>query len=415
MPQIRQARRLVAAAAVIALALGASACSADEAPRAERPAQVDAALPDGVVAEMRTAVETAMTATGSPGALVGVWVPWSGVWVEGLGSTTPGGPAVSPDMAFKATTITRAMTCDVLYGLAADGVVGLDDPFTNWLGGYPGLEAITLRQLCDGTSGLKPYSPLLLNRWLANPARDWNPNELAAYGVARGLGFSPGSAFTDADTGYVLLGSTLVRATGRPLEDLYQQYVFDVLDMNNSSLPETMPTAGVLPGLQSLDVDGVVDCTAPADYTALSPSAGGAAAGVVSTLDDVARYVQALALGLRPYDENRLADDVTINAEQPAWFTAGGGVYRAGNLVGHYGSLPGYMTAAFADRTTGLTVVAVLNNSRASSAIMQSLSWELAAIASKAPAAEGTTAPESGYPWTPTEVASQVADRAICS
>ncbi|MGV2901002.1 serine hydrolase, partial [Microbacterium sp. AGC62] len=60
----------------------------------------------------------------------------------------------------------------------------------------------------------------------------------------------------------------------------------------------------------------------------------------------------------------------------------------------------GYATAAYSDPTTGFTVAVVLNDSTAGVAIAQQLSWELAAIASKAPAAAGQTAPEFGLPFT---------------
>jgi D-alanyl-D-alanine carboxypeptidase len=69
---------------------------------------------------------------------------------------------------------------------------------------------------------------------------------------------------------------------------------------------------------------------------------------------------------------------------------------------------------AFADRETGLTVVAVLNNSRASAEAIRVLGWQLAAIASKAPAASGETAPPSGLPWTAEQLDGDLASVAIC-
>ncbi|MFV0375261.1 MAG: serine hydrolase domain-containing protein [Microbacterium sp.] len=408
-------RRVGAMIVALAVSLGATACSPDATSTVQLPAQVDAELSAGVTGELRAAVEDAMTATGSPGALVGVWVPWAGVWTEGLGMTGPGGDTPTTDLRFKATRVTRAMTCDVLYALVAEGVVGMDDSVTTWLPGYPGLEGVTLRQLCDSTSGLRAYESELQGRWLANPTRVWNPKELVAYGASQGLAFSPGSAFGDTDTAYVLLGMALAKATGKTEAELFDEYVFEPIGMDSSSLPDTMPDSSVLPGYRSDNVDGEPDCIDPNDYTALSPSAGSTAGGVVSDLDDLARYAQATALGLRSFDDSRLENPVTISSKQPAWFTAGGGLYRAGDLVGQYGSLPGYMTAAFADRTTGLTVVVVLNNSRASTTLMRALGWQLAAIASKAPAAEGNATPETGYPWTPSDMAAQVAERAVCS
>ena len=41
-------------------------------------------------------------------------------------------------MQFRAGTITRAMTCDVLYAVAAEGKVSLDDSVSTYVAGSPG-------------------------------------------------------------------------------------------------------------------------------------------------------------------------------------------------------------------------------------------------------------------------------------
>ena len=56
----------------------------------------------------------------------------------------------------------------------------------------------------------------------------------------------------------------------------------------------------------------------------------------------------------------------------------------------------------------------VLNDSRASNVLVRSLAWQLAAIASKLPAASGQTAPEAGLPWTADEMGAQVTASAVC-
>ena len=147
-----------------------------------------------LVEQLQGAVTHAMAATGSPGAIVGVWAPWSGAWVAGLGTRQPAGAggAVSADQQFKAAQVTRAMTCDVLYTLAARGTVSLDDPVTEYVSGVADLSQVTLGQLCDGTAGIGTYSGQLLATWLSKPDRVWNPRELASYGLGVGR-TAPGS------------------------------------------------------------------------------------------------------------------------------------------------------------------------------------------------------------------------------
>ncbi len=59
-------------------------------------------------------------------AIVGVWAPWSGSWVAGIGTQDrEGGAELSTDMSFRIADVTRLMTCDVLYALADRDVVEL--------------------------------------------------------------------------------------------------------------------------------------------------------------------------------------------------------------------------------------------------------------------------------------------------
>jgi D-alanyl-D-alanine carboxypeptidase len=121
---LRSSRRLRAAVGgAVALVLALTGCSASEPEFSYTPPkQVDAKLPDEVATQLQTAVENAMVATGSSGAIVGVWVPWSGEWVTGLGTQTANDDTkVTTDMSFRVADVTRMMTCDVLYGMADEG------------------------------------------------------------------------------------------------------------------------------------------------------------------------------------------------------------------------------------------------------------------------------------------------------
>ncbi len=413
-------RRWTAAACAAIVAMSLAACAPEASSGLTLPTQVDAAFSDEAQSQLQSAVDRAVAASGASGAIVGVWAPWAGTWLKGVGSIEPEGKATSTDTTFKAGTITRAMTCDVLYGLVKQGTVALTDSVTEYVPGLPGYEAITLGELCDSTSGFASYASRLDGRFMANPTRRWSPRELVAYGTGTTGDAQPGTTFADSDTGYVLLGLALEHATHRTAADLLDEFVFTPTEMDATALPDpnaSADSAGVeLAGLWTPNAeDGSAACTAPVDVTDLSPSAGYTAAGVVSDLSDLGRYMQSLATGARSYDTDaRFENPLPAAGDAPSWFTAKGGVYQAGTLIGQYGSIPGYLTAAFADRNTGMTVVVVLNDSRASNVLVRSLAWQLAAIASKLPAASGQTAPEAGLPWTADEMGAQVTASAVC-
>lgn len=410
----------IAIASAGALAVALSGCTPQQSVSIDVPAQVDAPLPDATVAELQDAVTSAMTATGSTGAIVGVWAPWSGTWVSGVGAQSLEGGEVTSDMSFRAAEVTGAMTCDALYELAADGTLSMSDPITTWVSNLPGYDDITLRELCDGTSGLASYTATLEGAVLGNPERVWNPRELMAYGIARPRLNAPGAAYGTSATNYLIAGLAVERATNEPLATVLAERVAQPLGLSSTFLPAPAPAT---PGPSSLsgywsqpNAEGVWNCTEPADFTEMSSSYGGAAAGAVTSITDLGRYAQALATkSLLPADSDRFANPVPVGPDQPSWFTAAGGTFQAGSLIGQFGWTPGYMTAAFADPATGMSVAVVLNNSGGNKLTSAWLAWELAAIASKAPAAAGQTLPEAGLPWTAQQMRDNIVGNAICA
>lgn len=415
----------MAASAVVALVVSLAACSAEPDVEVELPPQIETPFADSVNEQLEAAVTNAMTSSGASGAIAGVWAPWSGAWVAGLGTQYPGsGDAVTPTMSFRIAQLTRPMTCDVLYSVAAEGAVRLDDPVTMYVSGVADLTDVTLEELCDGTSGIGSYSSQLSGLWATNPTRVWNPRELASFGLGQRRDTEPGQAYRESDAGYVLLGLALERATGLSAAELLDRYVAAPLGLANTRLPKGAAAApstgsGPLTGLLSPAVGGgKIDCVTPTDITELSASIGFTDSGVVSTIDDVRRYVQALAAGLTTPEgsaDERFDDAKPQYAGAPSWFTTAGGARLPGSLIGQAGVVPGYSTAAYSDPATGLTVAVVLNNSATGSNIAYSVALELAAIASKAPAVSGETAPEAGLPWTAEDYHAGIAAGAACA
>ncbi|MGW8482768.1 serine hydrolase domain-containing protein [Microbacterium sp. NPDC055903] len=410
-----------AAAGAAALALVLTGCSSEPTVTYTPPPQVDASLPDDMVAQLQAAVENAMTSSGSSGAIVGVWAPWSGEWVAGLGTQAPDDDTpVTTDMAFRVGDVTRLMTCDVLYGLVDDDIVELDAPVPDYVSGVADLRDITLLDLCNGTAGTGSSEASVKSAWLNTPDRIWSPLELAGFGLGR----APGTAHTtwrESDAGYLLLGLALQRASGLSAAELIEKYVTEPLSLDSTYLPGSTPAApagdAVLRGNYSLAVEGGYDCTAPVDITVASASMGFTDSGAVSTIEDLGRYAQAeaaQALRAEGAEPARYGSPLPVSTSAPAWYQATGGGYVVGGMIGAHGWTPGYATAAYSDPTTGFTVAVTLNNSATSGNIAAYLAWELAAIGSKAPAAEGQTAPEFGLPFTAEQYHQAITDAAVC-
>lgn len=421
MRRSRTARTIVVSAllAVSAVLLAACTTPADAKPD-DRP-QVKAPFAADLSGRLNTALADAMTLSGSSGAIAGVWAPWAGEWVASPGSTTRGGSTpLTTDMRFRIADNTRSMTCTVLLKLVDAGTVKLGDPVTKYLTRLSGVEGITLGQLCQNTSGLPDYTASLGQHFVNNPTRPWAPLEVLSSGLASPRVGAPGEKFAESNTGFVLLGLALQAATDKDWPTLYRQYIFDPLGMSNSSFPgaDDVGIPGPHPAgyAPAQNPAGQSVCETVLDESKLSPSMSWVAGGVVSNVTDMKVWARALAEGRLVSKKSEQAQWATVplGPDQPAWRGYGLGAEQLGPLRGDSGAIPGYLSAAFADPASGLTVVVMLNNSNAGSGFVQALAQRLASIAAKAPPAQGEKAPTLELPWSEEQATAAMTATPVC-
>ena len=310
----------------IAALLLAGCTGGDSVPSPDR---ISNPMPDDAVEQMQAATERAIAAGGGPGAIVGVWAPWAGEWEAGIGETEPGsGTAPSTDMTFRAATVTRSMTCDLLYAMDG-GPVNLDDAVSTYLQSVPQLTDVTLVDLCNGVAGLRSSRDPNWNFVIGNTDRVWDPREYAAAGLGAGLGST--DSWADSDTSFFLLGLALQNASHSSLPELYNEYIFDPQGLGDTYLPSDAPsTAGSnpLPGFYSSSQVQQSGCTeAPADVTEISASYGYADSGVVSSVTDVRDYMSRQARNAGNSDDlaPRWAETFPVSSDGEQWVRAGGG------------------------------------------------------------------------------------------
>ncbi|WP_022885344.1 serine hydrolase domain-containing protein [Glaciibacter superstes] len=415
-----RARRRFAVALIAVAALVLSACtSAADANDAHT--QVEAPFDSGLTERLDAALAEAMTLAGASGAIAGVWAPWAGQWVVAPGTTTiDGGTSMSTDMRFRIAANTRSMTCTVLLRLVDEGRVKLSDTIDMYLKRASGVEKITLGQLCQNTSGLADYNSELAPHFVNNPTRIWPPLEVVSSGIAANRVSEPGGAFASSDTGYVLLGLTLQAATNQDWDSLYKQYIFDPLDLDATSFPAAseLEIAGSHPHgyAAALAPDGSKVCEVVRDETELSNSMRWVSGGVVSDLEDMKVWSQALADGRLLSEKSSDAQWATIplGGDTPSWQAYGLGVQQLGPMRGHAGAIPGFLSAMLVDPASGLTIVVMLNNSNAGAGFAQTLAERLASIASKAPSAGEESAPLLELPWSEEQTVATMQAAAVC-
>jgi D-alanyl-D-alanine carboxypeptidase len=357
MQRTRRIIALGAAACVATLTLAASPAAAGP-PRAALslpPTTTASALAASAGGEAERALRVAMRATLDAGAtgLIARVDDGDDVVRIGVGAARLDPyRAIRPSDQVRVGSITKTMVATVALELVGEGRLHLDDTLEQWLPGVvPDADAITIRMLLNHTSGIFNYTddPDFVPRALADPHRYWSPQELIAIATAHPPVFAPGASWSYSNTGYILIGLVLEKATGTPIQTLLDRRIIKPLHLQNtyfgtSSRFRGSYAHGYIP--PSLTGDGYLDTS---EWTVSWAWAAGA---VVSNAPDLARFYRALMSGrlLKP----ALLRQMTTTVDVVEGFGYGLGIYTmdtpCGTVWGHDGGIPGYVSFAFTDR-----------------------------------------------------------------
>jgi len=247
---------------------------------------------------------------------------------------------------FNIAAITKVFTAVAIGELVDQGKVSLDDPLTKYLPTYPHTpgDQITIAMLLGQTAGTGNYAndPGYLR---VRDTFESVSDLVGAVNTAVAPGRVPGKTFSFSDTGYVLLGAVIEKASGRD----YYEY------MDN----EVFAKAGVAAGFLHNAEDDLKDRGFALGYAADGsknwsglPARGTPASGAYATAPDLLSFHKALATGalVTPETQKRL-----VLLPSPAGQTSAGiasGMF-AGNDAG--------ASAVFAMTPTGYTVIVLAN------------------------------------------------------
>jgi D-alanyl-D-alanine carboxypeptidase len=251
-----------------------------------------------------------------------------------------------PSDRFRVGSVTKAFVATVVLQLAGERKLSLADSVERWLPGVvPDGSRITLRQLLNHTSGLFDYveEPGFVERQRATPTKAWTPAQLVAIATAHDPLFAPGARWSYSNTGYILLGLVVEKATNHSLASELRKRIFAPLHLRATSFDTgTRMTGRYAHGYTRLRGPGLTD------ISVVSATVFGAAGAVVPNADDLARFFRALLDGdlLRPGLLARMKTTVKVTPQQ----RYGLGLFETrtpcGRFWGHGGGLFGYATFA---------------------------------------------------------------------
>ena len=245
-----------------------------------------------------------------PGASLALYQ--EGAWQEFyLGFSDPDQQAVTgPGLIYDLASVSKVLGVGTI--LAQDykaGQLDLDQPFCQL---YPAIkdQEVTVRELLTHTSGLDPFIP---NR------DSLNAQELKA--ALEQLDKREEKTFLYSDVNFLLLGFYLEERYGISLDQLFEERIFSLWDMKETSFG---PRPGAVPTLERQNDGQVHDPKA----RVLGRHAG--SAGLFSSLRDLERYCQRLL-------EDDWASDLTHNYNQVDAKTRSLGWNLEGDWLDHTG------------------------------------------------------------------------------
>ncbi len=212
-------------------------------------------------------------------------------------------PADSP---YQIGSNTKMMTSAMIFQLQEEGVLSTSDLLSKWLpdlaAQLPYGDQITIDMMLTHTSGLHDYFDLPTEdgttiedgtKDKAMLTRDFTPEELVQVVANSGLSdFEPGAEgkWNYSNTGYILLGLIIEKATGKSYEENLKARIFEPLGLQQTYLQTGQPEAGALPQAYY---------TTPFTYTTSewNASQGWSAGAVVSTPEEFAVFLKALLTG----------------------------------------------------------------------------------------------------------------------
>ena len=185
-----------------------------------------------------------LASTGAPSASIAIVKDGQIVYLHAYGNARldPPTPAQS-SMRYSLGSISKQFTATAILMLAEQGKLSLDEPVARFLPDITRARDITIRQLLSHTSGYQDYWPQdyvppfmlepvtasgIIDRWARKP-----------------LDFDPGTQWQYSNTGFVILGVIVEKASGMPLLDFLSRNIFaplgmkSVLNVDEDRLTET--------------------------------------------------------------------------------------------------------------------------------------------------------------------------------
>lgn len=259
---------------------------------------------------------------------------------------------------YRIGSITKQFTSAGIMRLVDEGKLSLDDTLGKMLPSVPARwSGVTLRRLLNHTSGIRSYTGIG-PRWLRRWREDMSPDTIVGLVRDDTLDFRPGARWSYNNTGYVLLGMIIERASGKPYARYLEEEFYKPLGLSQTYYCSQKPI--IKHRAQGYDMSAR-QLTNTEYLSMTQPFSAGA---LCSTVGDLVAWQRALVGGriVKPASYVTMTTPESLTDGKPLTYGYGLGVGKleTHRKVSHGGGINGFITdlAYYPDDTLHVVVLA---------------------------------------------------------
>jgi CubicO group peptidase (beta-lactamase class C family) len=314
-----------------------------------------------------------LKSTNAPGAAVLVLENGRAVFTRGYGVIDLRSlRKIDAHTNFRLASCTKQFTAMAIMLLVHDGRLRYEDRLSDVFPEFPGYgKFITIRNLLNHTSGLLDYEDLMQKPSAGNPAEEIpqikDAGVLELLKQQKTTKFHPGTKWDYSNSGYAVLAMVVQKVSGQSFGDFLQNRIFAPLKMNATVAYEKGKNT-----VSNRAFGHTHESSAWHEMDQSSTSAVLGDGGVYSSLDDLAKWDQALArhtllseAEMRPAitpvqvsDGSVQEPDGTPAAYGFGWFLNS---YKGHPRMWHYGETVGFRTTIQRVVKDKLTIIVLCN------------------------------------------------------
>jgi CubicO group peptidase (beta-lactamase class C family) len=263
----------------------------------------------------------------------------------------------NPNLKYLIGSMTKQFTAALILKLEEMNLLSINDKLSKYYPSYKNGDKITVRNLLNHTSGIPNYTSD--DSVMKNLISYKSIAEILDTMFTRELEFKPDSVMKYSNTGFLILGDIIEKASGKIYKEFIQETIFTPLAMNNSAFNVFDTTDIMSASGYTLDEDKKI---VRGEY--MDVKYAGAAGSISSTVDDMLKWDMAL-----------YSNKILSEKSRQEMFTPGMNNYGYGIIIDepkydsvkhkriwHAGRIPGFTSVIqrFIEDTT--SVIVLCNN-----------------------------------------------------